>query len=139
MNGFPNTSWIREIQERIANLARKRTVLRKDDPELLELEVMLLDARPAARKGSRSREAHSGYDPLCEFLRNAPEKTIHLQFHQIEKILGRPLPIIACWCESWWEGGGYAIKYVQCKAWRDAGRVARVNLGQRAVEFTSRG
>ena len=139
MHGFPNTSSIREIQKRIADLARKREVLRKDDPELLELEVMLLDARPAARTGRRRREAHSGYDPLCEFLRNAPEKTIHLQFHQIEVILGRPLPIIASWCESWWEGGGYAVKYVQCKAWQDAGRVARVNLGQRTVEFISEG
>jgi hypothetical protein len=135
MNRFPNTSSIQEIQKRIADLTRKRIVLPKDDPELLKLELKLLDAQLAAR-ADRRRDGHSGYDPLREYLMNAPEKRIHLQFHEIEKILGRPLPIVAWWCESWWEGGGaYAIRYLQCKAWRAAGRVARVNVRQRSVEF----
>ena len=103
----------------------------------LELQATLLDARRATRP-VRRREARGVYDPLREFLTNISEKNVHLQFHQIEQILGRPLPTTAWWCESWWEGGGaYAIRSVQCKAWQNIGRIARVNLGQQTVEFIS--
>jgi hypothetical protein len=64
VNAFAKTSLIHETQERIADLARTRNVLRKDDPDLLRLEATLLDARRAARPG-RFREAHRVYGPFA--------------------------------------------------------------------------
>jgi hypothetical protein len=121
-----------------ADLARQPGVLRKDDSELLRLRETLRGTRRIVRAGDPNRP-HSVYDPLREFLISAPEKSIQLPFRQIEEILRRPLPAAALSCEWWWKSDGVNTrKNVQYRAWQGAGRLTKVDLDWRTVEFTSR-
>ncbi len=78
----------------------------------------------------------SKYAALHEYLRRRPEPAVHLTIHQIETILGAPLPRSARKSRAFWSNrrGG-----LQSSAWLDAGfTVTQVDLRRSAVVFGRR-
>ncbi len=76
------------------------------------------------------------YDPLHEYLAGQRRQKIRLSFHELEQIIGKPLPQSAYRYEWWWANEDpRSTTHVQCKAWREAGYDADVQLAGRVVTF----
>ena len=75
------------------------------------------------------------YEPLASRLNAQCEDSWEASFHEVEQVLGFPLPASARRHREWWanqRGGGHS----QAKGWQDAGwRVWRVDLAGETVTF----
>ena len=79
----------------------------------------------------------SKYDPLKNYLRQAPQSALTLKFSEIEQILGFDLPHSAYKYASWWANSARGGAHM--KAWRDAGwEVSNIDLSGRRVTFQRR-
>ncbi len=79
----------------------------------------------------------SKYDPLKNYLRQAPQSALTLKFSEIEQILGFDLPHSAYKYASWWANSARGGAHM--KAWRDAGwEVSNIDLSGRRVTFRRR-
>ena len=76
----------------------------------------------------------SAYRPLGAYLTGQPGPTCVLSFHEVEALLGRPLPRSASARRDWWTNHhGHNQAH---HGWLAAGwRVASVDLGRHAVTF----
>lgn len=74
------------------------------------------------------------YEPLTRHLAARHEARVQMQFSDIERLLGFPLPRSARRHRPWWANSGHG--HVQSKAWLDAGFESRdVNLESERLEF----
>lgn len=87
---------------------------------------MTTAAEPWARGHRRN------YTPLVDFLRALPTKrrAVVLTFTAIEALLGRPLPPISKWSNSYWMFGATAKRH-----WQAAGFTAHPIQQDQAVMF----
>ncbi len=86
---------------------------------------------------SEARDEHAGkYRGLWEWLRSQPGDEVEATFHEIEEILGQPLPPSSYRHAAHWSGyEGSAV----ARAIRDAGwRASHVDLARRRVTFLRR-
>lgn len=73
------------------------------------------------------------YAPMMQFLTAQAADRIRLDFREVERILGRPLPKSAGDYQAWWANDP---THSQAKAWLEAGwQTENLNLGGRTVEF----
>jgi len=115
----------------VANVCVRRGV--EDRPD--KVSAGIGQGSPATRPEGPSRR--DKYAPLREYLeyKAAHSRRVTLSFHEIEDILGQPLPRSAYDYQAWWANtrGG---PHVHARAWMESGyRVDSVNLGRRRVEF----
>jgi len=76
----------------------------------------------------------SKYEPLKTFLAVNPSTEIPMQFAEIEKIIGAPLPPVAFRHRAWWSNN--PSNSVITHAWLDAGyKTERVDMGSRKLIF----
>ena len=76
----------------------------------------------------------SKYDPLMHHLKGSHGKLVELTFHDVEEVLGFPLPASARRHAAWWSNSGGT--HVQSAAWQSAGyRTEDVNLAQETIRF----
>jgi hypothetical protein len=75
------------------------------------------------------------YDPLSGHLRRQKHAELELSFAEIERLLSAMLPKRAL-SSQWWAGEGAEAQQVQCKAWREAGYEAALQVGKDRVRFT---
>jgi hypothetical protein len=76
----------------------------------------------------------SKYDPLNRYLAASEGGHMPMDFREVERLLGFPLPPSARQHASWWSNNPGT--HVGVKAWRDAGwRTSRVDLGAERVTF----
>ena len=76
------------------------------------------------------------YEPLKKYLASSNQKTVSLNFSDIEKLLCRPLPKSAYAYKAWWQNGGHT----HAEAWTDAGyAVSALDLKLRTVVFSKSG
>ena len=81
----------------------------------------------------------SVYYPLKAFLASRPaeEQQLTLSFSDIERILGRSLPLSAYVGTGWWTNTTNLLTMsTHTKAWQEAGWRAGVNAALRTVTFT---
>lgn len=72
------------------------------------------------------------YAPLCDYLKESKEQSVTLAFHEIEKIIDRPLPDYASE-KSWWSNHD---SHSQAKSgWLAAGYNASVDLNNKTATF----
>ena len=77
------------------------------------------------------------YDPLHDHLAGQRGQQIRLSFQEIEQIIGEPLPQSAYQHAWWWANEDpRTTAHVQCRAWREAGYDAELQLTRRAVTLT---
>ena len=80
----------------------------------------------------------SKYDRLRHYLNVRTARSVVLSFHEVEKILGGPLPASARSYAEWWANENpKETRHTHSRAWTRAGRKARVNLTAETVEFSS--
>ena len=73
------------------------------------------------------------YAPMMQFLTAQATDRVRLDFQEVERILGRPLPKSAGDYQAWWANDP---THSQAKAWLEAGwQTENLNLGGRTVEF----
>jgi hypothetical protein len=77
----------------------------------------------------------SVYEPLSEYLSNQADPVVRMTFAEIERVLGRPLPLSARKYPAWWaneEAGSHS----HARSWLDARRKTRgLDLNATTVEF----
>ena len=78
------------------------------------------------------------YQGLYAYLDHRHASTVVLTFLEMESLLGRPLPTVACHERDWWTAAA-TCNSRQAEAWTMAGRTAQPNFGARAVVFERRG
>lgn len=73
------------------------------------------------------------YAPMIQFLTGQASDRVRLNFQDVERILGRPLPKSAGDYQAWWANDP---THSQAKAWLKAGwQTENLNLAGRTVEF----
>jgi len=73
------------------------------------------------------------YAPMMRFLTGQASDRVRLNFQEVERILGRPLPKSAGDYQAWWANDP---THSQAKAWLKAGwQTENLNLDGRTVEF----
>ena len=76
----------------------------------------------------------SKYDPLRRYLEAHPAGETPMNFRDVERVLGFPLPDSARRHPAWWSNN--TGTHVGVRAWRDAGwKTSRVDIGSERVTF----
>lgn len=86
--------------------------------------------------GGRTSGRSSRYDPLRWYLAERTGSVIRLEFREIERIIGEPLPPSAWKYRAWWanEKSG---SHVHARSWLDAGRTVKVDLKGQTADFVA--
>lgn len=77
----------------------------------------------------------SVYDPLREYLIGCPDAVERMTFAQVERVIGRALPVSARKHQAWWANEEVGT-HSHARAWLGAGRKTRaLDLNAAVVEF----